>query len=197
MCESCAPQWPLYSLSLCMHAQDFGVCTCMFANANISCFEGVGVWMFSCFDWDLIRLIITRLRLKPRDVSNVTPSHTHPKHTPHPTLYSSLCLSPSPTTNITSVGSHGNVLLPPVDGALIRAAIMGWLQQGRVGWSEVGGLVRGTGGRRVGSGLVGHTAEIFWALGIKALIENLRYSFLVPKWSNPNSSVWFPGKLMV
>lgn len=163
MCESCAALWPLYSLCAYMCVCTVYAHTCMFAKVNISCFEGVGVCMlfYTCFESDLIRLILTRFRLKPQDVSNVTPSHTHPKHTPHPTLYSSLCLSPSPTTNITSVGSHGNIPLPPVDGALIRAAIMGWLQQGRVGWSEAGRLVRGTGGRRVGSRLVGHTTEIF------------------------------------
>lgn len=94
---------------------------------------------------DLIRWILTRPRLNLPDVSAV----------PNPSS------SQLQTIAITSAGLHGNAILPPVDGALIRAAIMGWLYQG-----GVVALIGGTGGCRVGSGLAGQVAVV-WAPGLE------------------------------
>lgn len=44
------------------------------------------------------------------------PNHHHPPFLPH-----------FQTTTITSAALHSNTLPPPVDGALIRETIMGWL----------------------------------------------------------------------
>lgn len=92
------------------------VCVCVCAFSAYGCRYAL-VWMCARHVSDLIRWILTRPRLNPPDVSAVTPPPQPPPSPPPPLQ----------TTAITSAALHSNTVLPPADGALIRAAIMGWL----------------------------------------------------------------------